>query len=73
MEFTFEIAKAYRVSPFDILKEDMDSVIMAVNYFIEKSDIEPQKVKSETDETTKSADGVIRKRVTNKTATGGWY
>ena len=36
MEFTCELSKAYSVSPFEVLKQDKDAVIMLINYFIEK-------------------------------------
>ncbi len=36
MDFTCEISKLYSVSPFEVLKQDKDAVIMLINYFIEK-------------------------------------
>lgn len=38
MDFTLEIAKSYSISPFDVMKQDKDEVIMLLNYFIEKSE-----------------------------------
>ena len=31
-----ELSKSYNVTPFEIFKQDKDSVIMLINYFIEK-------------------------------------
>lgn len=36
MDFTVELSKSYNVTPFEIFKQDKDSVIMLINYFIEK-------------------------------------
>ena len=36
MDFTAELSKLYNVTPFEILKQDKDNVIMLINYFIEK-------------------------------------
>lgn len=36
MDFTAELSKVYGVTPFEIFKQDKDSVIMLINYYIEK-------------------------------------
>lgn len=36
MDFTCELSKSYSLSPFEIMKQDKDEVIMLVNYYIEK-------------------------------------
>lgn len=40
MEFTVEMSKIYNLSPFEIMEKDKDSVIMLINYFIEKGNTE---------------------------------
>lgn len=42
MDFTCELSKLYEVTPFEILKQDKDEVIMLVNYYIEKGQINEQ-------------------------------
>lgn len=65
MDFTFELSKSLNISPFSIMKEDKDEVIMLMNYFIEKSEEQPESksVKSKNE----------RVRVNDDTATGGWF
>lgn len=74
MDFAVELSKAHGLSPFDVLKQDKDSVIMLINYFIDKADSieettpdEPPKVHEDI------RGGVVYRRVTNSTATGGWF
>lgn len=38
MDFTCEVSKAFNLSPFDVLSQDKDKVIMLINYFIEKGE-----------------------------------
>lgn len=65
MDFTYELAKSLNISPFSIMKEDKDEVIMLMNYFIEKGEEQPESksVKSKNE----------RVRVNDDTATGGWF
>lgn len=65
MDFTFELSKSLNISPFSIMKEDKDEVIMLMNYFIEKGEEQPESksVKSKNE----------RVRVNDDTATGGWF
>lgn len=45
MDFTYTLAMQTGLSPFDVLAQDKDRVIMLINYFIEKGDKEqPQQV-----------------------------
>lgn len=70
MDFTVEIGKAFNISPFDILDQDKDKVIMMINYYIEKGQNEPaQQAQPNTIRHDKNA----RIRVNDKTATGGWF
>lgn len=59
------IASEYNLSPFDVMKADKDSVIMMINYFVQKQ--EALDMKKEI--APKS--GMIK--VTNETATGDWW
>lgn len=43
MDFTYTLATQTGLSPFDVLAQDKDRVIMLINYFIEKGDREPNK------------------------------
>ena len=40
MSLTNTIAKEYNVSPFEILKQDSDEVIMLINYILESREEE---------------------------------
>lgn len=69
MDFTAELSKGYGVTPFEVMKQDKDCVIMLINYMAEKADTlptqstaAPNKPKSET-----------YIKVNNRTATGGWW
>ncbi len=68
MDFTVEVAKAFNLSPFDVLHQDKDDVIMMINYFIEKGDVE------ESEPVERRTFGKEERiRVNDKTATGGWF
>lgn len=61
MEVTITISKVHNISPFDILNQDMEDVIMLINYYISKG------------EETKPKSNIKRVMVDDTTATGGWY
>lgn len=42
MDFSCELCKLYQVSPFEIMKQDKDEIIMLINYYIEKGQSESQ-------------------------------
>ena len=73
MEFTMLIAQRYNVLPFEIMRQDKDSVIMLMNYYLEKSENEPTEQPTQGDKTRGADDKEKRIRVTNATASGGWY
>lgn len=52
---------------FDVLKQDTDDVIMLINYYIERG------AKTETTNQSKGAKHEERIRVTEQTATNGWW
>lgn len=43
MDITDQIARAYGATPFDVLTQEADHVIMLINYLTEKADSEPVK------------------------------
>ena len=67
MRVTITIAQAFKLSPFDLFKQDKDEVILIINYFIEAGEDvkETRPLKAEKKET--------RIRVNDETASGGWY
>lgn len=73
MDFTTEISKIYGLSPFDVLKQDKDHVIMLINYYLEKGEMnnETEPVVNTRKHTQTQTN--TRKRVNDKTATGGWF
>lgn len=70
MDFTVEISKAFGLSPFHVLNQDKDNVIMMINYYIEKG--ETIETDGNTRQHTARHDN-MRIRVNDKTATGGWF
>lgn len=72
VDFTYELAKAFNVLPFEIFKQDKDEVIMLINYLIEKGEDEPEGtcIKEEKMHVKNKQQRI---RVNDKTATGGWY
>lgn len=65
MEVTMTIARSFSISPFEVMKEDAADVVMVVNHFIEKAGEGPADPRPERKQT--------RKKVNDKTATGGWF
>ena len=63
------LARSFNVSPFEIMAQDCDEVIMLINYFIDKAD------NAEHPAAAPAAKGNKEQyiKVTNKTATGGWW
>lgn len=56
-------------SPFDIFGQDMDEVIMLINFYIELGNENPPAPAPATATVKKER----RIRVNDKTATGGWF
>ena len=81
MDSTFTVAKICDTSIFDIMQQDAETVILVINYIIEKGDT------AETHENAAGRapnvalnngdyydrNGVLHKRVGINNATGGWY
>jgi hypothetical protein len=69
MDFTAELSKIYNVTPFYVMKQDKDEVIMLINYMAEKAETVPTKnAAAGSNENTQTYI-----KVNNKTATGGWW
>lgn len=65
MKTTMTIATNFNVSPFMVLEQDVDEVIMLINFYIalgKTKEIKPLQNKNNQ-----------RVRVNEKTATGGWF
>lgn len=69
MDFTVNLSKMFELSPFQVLKEDKDAVIMLINYYIEKG----QETPNQKTTTIENSADEKRIRVNDKTATGGWF
>jgi hypothetical protein len=55
MDFTYVLSVQHNLSPFAILNEDKDRVIMLINYFIEKGSKEtPKRSAAKSAETKQS-------------------
>lgn len=65
MEVTVTIARSFSISPFDVMREDASDVILMINHFIEKAGEAPSPKRKNPKEE--------RVRVTDSTASGGWY
>jgi hypothetical protein len=68
MDFTCELCKAFGMTPFSVLQQEKDEVIMLINYFILKGD---ENTKTTAPAPTERKEE--RKRVNFKTASGGWF
>jgi hypothetical protein len=67
---TITLARSFNVSPFEIMAQDCDEVIMLINYFIEKADDDGTKPAA-VPAANSSKEKYIK--VNSKTATGGWW
>jgi hypothetical protein len=65
METTFTLSRYFAMTPFALMEQDCDEVIMILNHFINKSSELPK------EDTPKQKDQRIR--VNDKTASGGWF
>lgn len=68
MYVSMSLCSNYNMTPFYLFAQNTEEVIMIVNFYIEKSQyntVNASKVKKNNKEE--------RIRVTEKTATGGWY
>ena len=71
MGTTITLARSFNVSPFEIMAQDCDEVIMLINYFVEKAEKgDGQPAAIQTANGSKKQEYI---KVNNKTATGGWW
>lgn len=77
METTFTLASRFGTTPFVILEEDLDHVIMVINHYLEMVYYEGQNKTNEShaQHLTKkdNKNQVKRVRVNDQTASGGWF
>ena len=66
MRTTLTLAANVNCDPFRVMDADADEVIMVINYYIQSADEAPRQQQT-------TAGGPRRVRVTNATATGGWF
>ena len=73
MQTTMTLATNLHCSPFEIFDQDMDEVIMTINFYLIKA-----KTSEHTQTKTKTNNMNIKKKeqrihVDDRTATGGWF
>lgn len=62
------MATHYGISPFEVLKQDVDDFALVVKAYAKRT-----KKKSENNGAARTPEKEQRIRVTEKTATGGWF
>ena len=60
------------ISPFEVFDQEVDEVIMLINFYISLSN-EHKTDNAKTGNVTVTKNGSKRVRVNSATATGGWY
>jgi hypothetical protein len=63
---TDNLARSYNVTPFEIMAQDCDEVILFINYLLRKAEQTPSPAAP-----AKSEKQYIK--VNDRTATGGWW
>lgn len=64
---TDTIARSYNVTPFEIMAQDCDEVILLINYLLQKAENAPPSP------TTPANNDKKYIKVDDRTATGGWW
>ena len=64
---TDNLARSYNVTPFEIMAQDCDEVILFINYLLRKAETAP----AASEAPAKSNKEYIK--VNDRTATGGWW
>ena len=67
MATTVNLARTFGVTPFEIMAQDCDEVIMLINHFLQKAENEPAAGAAAADK------GQQMVKVDDRTATGGWW
>lgn len=57
MDTTAQLARIYGTTPFNVLEQEADNVIMVINYLIEKAEKKPAKPKRENKPISNKNDG----------------
>lgn len=70
-DITVSLARTFGATPFDIMAQDVDEVIMLINHFLRKAESKDAAVAAAQKRNGKSKEKRIR--VNDKTATGGWW
>jgi hypothetical protein len=63
---TDNLARSYNVTPFEIMAQDCDEVILLINYLLKKAENAPAS-------STTPANEKQYIKVNDRTATGGWW
>jgi hypothetical protein len=62
---TDTLARSYNVTPFEIMAQDCDEVILLINYLLRKAEQSPSPAAPNSDKQYIKVD--------DRTATGGWW
>ena len=80
VDSSFSVARICNTTIFDVMEQNADTVIMIINYIIEKGSTENAQngtqdapARSDNNGTYYDRNGVKHVRVNMKNATGGWY
>lgn len=68
MDASMSLCIKHNMTPFYLFDQEVDEVIYIINFYIDKS-----KIKRENNSNKSNKQEEKRIRVTEKTATGGWY
>lgn len=66
MDWTNTLAKAFNTTPFELMKEETDDVLLYLEYVLEKEDEPAEPIPKTTSTGTKLV------KVNDKTASGWW-
>lgn len=69
METVFILAQAYSTTPFFLFDRETDEVISVINHHLQRA----KNVSEEPTILTENKNKEKRKKVNDKTATGGWF
>lgn len=73
MKTTMTLATNLHISPFELFQQDVDEVILLINFYIRIGKDKPKKTNIPTAKKPSKYDDNVRIHVNDKTATGGWY
>jgi hypothetical protein len=77
METTFTLASRFGVTPFTILDQEIDDVIMVINHYLDmnyyNSNSHSNESHAQNYTKNKNDNQIKRVRVNDQTASGGWF